>query len=391
MSARVEGNSRSRRHASPSTRGWLTSTARGGFDVRLGDDLRGRGRGRSVALDLSTGAQPHRGRRGRMLANRAIQLTVDAGRNGRRSDAAGRRARDHTQRRRPNDVTSSPTLTGGDHGSPTWAWTWRVGFSMASRPPAQRRYRCPHHRARRLTANLTGPDPVPLGTDPGGQRGAESATSTCRASQTFSDAHERRGRALVWAFVWRFQRQRATGSTSSTSSRAGQMSIAEVAGGTTATELGVRSLTVRPRGSRTSTTGQGVQIRCRQRGPDHRACPIPPRDLDFPRDAEGCASSSTWTSPGPRPSRTCSTRSTPRRSAVGGRRAGGIPGSSLVDGNGIALVDDGTVGAGATSVTALNGSFAAERPGHPRSTTGGASLDRRGPRNWLPSTASSPT
>ena len=142
----------------------------------------------------------------------------------------------------------------------------------------------------------------------------------------------------------------------------GQMSIAEVAGGVTATELGVRTLAAWTR-LEDFNNGLGIQIKTGSVDPV-TGLPDPADDLDFRI--------------------TMKDGSTLDIDLAGAESVGdvlaaiddaatiaGLPLTAglAADGNGITITD-GTVGVGDTSITALNGSFAAEDLGLLGSTTG---------------------
>ncbi len=148
----------------------------------------------------------------------------------------------------------------------------------------------------------------------------------------------------------------------------GQMSVGEVAGGATATELGIRSL-----GGTTLLAdfndGQGVAIRSGSVDPI-TGSPDPTADLDFrvtlkdgkffEVDLAGAVTVQDVLD---------------AVNTAAGAASIAVPGqfeaTLASDGNGIALVDNTTGAAGAeTSVVSLNGSFAAENLGILQSTTG---------------------
>ncbi len=146
----------------------------------------------------------------------------------------------------------------------------------------------------------------------------------------------------------------------------GDMSIAEVAGGATATNLGVRSFT-------TDTLladfndGLGVQIRSGSVDPV-TGLPDPAKDLDFRvtiKDARtfdvDLAGATTVVD--------VLTKINAAATAAGIAVPGEFNATLAADGNGIELID-GTGGGGPLSVTRLNGSFAGQDLGIIGSTTG---------------------
>ncbi|MCL4209482.1 MAG: hypothetical protein HRU76_09490 [Phycisphaeraceae bacterium] len=146
----------------------------------------------------------------------------------------------------------------------------------------------------------------------------------------------------------------------------GLMSIAEVGGGTTATELGARSL---DSGTRLSdfNQGRGVQIRSGSVDPV-TGLPDPQRDLDFRVTLKDGRTFDVDLAGSQTVQDVLDAINAAAANAgivVPGEFEAGLVG----DGNGLALTDN-TVGAGATSVTALNGSFAAHDLGILGSTTG---------------------
>lgn len=149
------------------------------------------------------------------------------------------------------------------------------------------------------------------------------------------------------------------------------LSVSEVGGGSTATELGVRSLT----GSTLLADfndGRGVQIVSGNVDPIS-GLPDPARDLDlrvtlkdgrtFDADLAGALTVQDVLD---------------RLNAAAGAAGVGVPAEFnarlAADGNGISLVDSTPPAGGTTSVTALNGSFAAQDLGILGTSTG-ASLD----------------
>ncbi|MHC4414923.1 MAG: flagellin N-terminal helical domain-containing protein [Planctomycetota bacterium] len=142
----------------------------------------------------------------------------------------------------------------------------------------------------------------------------------------------------------------------------GQMSIAEVGGGSTATELGVRSLASWTR-LEDFNNGRGVQIRSGSVDPV-TGLPDPTADLDFRITVKDGRSFDVDLAG----AETVGDVLDAINSAAG---IAGVPATAdlAADGNGIELTDL-AAGPGTTSIEALNGSFAAADLGILGSTTG---------------------
>jgi flagellin-like hook-associated protein FlgL len=145
----------------------------------------------------------------------------------------------------------------------------------------------------------------------------------------------------------------------------GQMSIAEVAGGVTATELGVRTLASWTR-LEDFNNGLGIQIKTGSVDPV-TGLPDPASDLDFRISMKDSSVLDVDLAGAETVQDVLDAINDAAAIAVAP-----VVAALASDGNGITITD-GTVGVGATSVTAMNGSFAGEDLGL-IGTTGGASL-----------------
>lgn len=142
----------------------------------------------------------------------------------------------------------------------------------------------------------------------------------------------------------------------------GQMAVAEVGGGTTAGELGVRSLASWTR-LEDFNDGRGVQIRSGSVDPIS-GLPDPAADLDLRITVKDGSSIDVDLSG-------ALTVQDVLDAINGAATVAGVPllADLALDGNGISI-NDGTVGVGPTTVEALNGSFAAADLGLLGSTSG---------------------
>jgi len=139
----------------------------------------------------------------------------------------------------------------------------------------------------------------------------------------------------------------------------GSMSIGEVAGGTTATELGVRSLAAQTKLD-DFNDGQGVRIRSGSVDP-LTGLPDPALDLDIEiTTRDGTVFSVDFAG---------AETVQDVLDAINAASGGAVTASLASDGNGIELTDN-TAGAGEFTVARLNGSYAGEDLGILGSTTG---------------------